>query len=131
MNSLQFYMTYQNLRKEYDMLYSQPKILENLLWERELMDNQDSFTNEQIEKLSRLFKDERFDHVFKFVRQIRLFKNNYDFYYKNPDLLEDILKKNNFSNKQLLYIRSVFSSDYFRYIFEIIKVKKRMKKLYF
>lgn len=131
MNSLHFYMTYQNLNKEYSMFYSQPKYLENLLWEREINDGQDFFTNDQIEKLSRLFKDERFDHIFKFVRQMRMFKINYDTYYNNPDLLEELLKNNKFSSKQLHYIRCIFNSDYFRYIFEIIKVQKGMKKLTF
>ena len=131
MNSLHFYMTYQNLKKEFNMFYSNPKFLENLLWEREFSDEGDTFSNDQVEKLSKLFKDERFDYVFKFVRQLRMLKENYDTYYNNPDLLEEMLKNNLYSLKQIKYIKRIFSLDYFKYIFDIHLVQKKIKNFNF
>ena len=131
MNSLHFYMTYQNLKKEFNMCYSNPKFLENLLWEREFSDEGDTFSNDQVEKLSKLFKDERFDYVFKFVRQLRMLKENYDTYYNNPDLLEEMLKNNLYSLKQIKYIKRIFNLDYFKYIFDIHLVQKKIKNFNF
>ncbi len=61
MDEITFYMTYQSLKKEYEMFFNDPIIIEKLLIPRE-------FTPKQIIHLKRLFNNDKFNYIFEYLK---------------------------------------------------------------